>query len=118
LHRELEKQVGRFGFERDVAYVVHYQDRIAAQFRQLRREPALAVGVLEPVDPVCGRSEQHPVPGLRRTYSQPDSQVGLPCPRGPEQDHVLALRDERQRAKVGDQVPVQGGQMLKGEFIQ
>ena len=80
---ELEEQVRRFGFERDVADFVDDQAGVAAEPDQLVLEPAGVVGVGEPVDPLGGGGEQDPVPGLAGADRQAGREVGLPVPGGP-----------------------------------
>jgi hypothetical protein len=58
------------------------------------------VGVGEPVDPLAGGGEQHPVPGLAAADGQPDCQVCFPGAGWAEEDHILLAGDE-----------VEGGQM-------
>jgi hypothetical protein len=80
---ELEEQVGRFGLEGDVADFIDDQQWVTAQPGELGLEPSVVVGLGEPVDPLAGGGEQHPVPGLAGADPQPDRQMGLPGAGGP-----------------------------------
>jgi hypothetical protein len=75
---ELEEQVGCFGFERDVADFVEYDQRVADEPARFGLQPSAAVCVGEPVDPLAGGGEQHPMPGLAAADRESDPQVGLP----------------------------------------
>lgn len=61
---ELEEQVGRFGFEGDVADLVDDQQWQAAEFDQFVLEVAAVVGGGESVDPLGGGGESDSVAGL------------------------------------------------------
>jgi hypothetical protein len=61
---ELEEQVGCFGFERYLADLVDYEQRVAAQLQELSLQSSAGVGFGEPVDPLAGGGEQYPVTGL------------------------------------------------------
>jgi hypothetical protein len=69
---ELEEQGRRFGFEGYVANLVNHEEWVAAEPGQFGLQPSAAVGVGEPVDPLAGGGEQHPVPGLAAADGQPD----------------------------------------------
>src|SRR5512133_2006745 len=69
---QLEEQVGRFGFEGDVADLIDHQQRVAAEPGQSGLQPSAGVGVGEPVDPLAGGGEQHPMSGLTGPDSQSD----------------------------------------------
>jgi len=87
---ELEEQVGRLGFERDIADFVDDQQRVAAQADQLGLQPPGVVGLGEAGHPLGGGGEAHPVPGLAGADRQADGQVGLAGARRPEEHHVVA----------------------------
>ena len=70
----MEEQVGRFGFEGDVADLVDDQDGVADQAAQLILEPAGVVAFGEPVDPLAGGRELDAVAGLVGTDRQPGGQ--------------------------------------------
>ena len=80
---ELEEQVRRFGFEGDVANLIDDQQRIPGEPDELSLQPAGVVGLGEPVDPLGGGGEQHPVPGLAGPDAQPGREMGLPGSGGP-----------------------------------
>jgi hypothetical protein len=101
---QLEEQVRRFGLERDVSHLVDNQQRVAAQPDQFGLQGAAVVGGGEPVDPLGGGGEQHPVPGLASPNRQPDRQMGLAGAGRAEEHHVLASGDEVQGAQVRDRV--------------
>jgi hypothetical protein len=88
---ELEEQVRGFGFERDVADLVHDEQRGAAELGDLVLEPAGVVRGGQPGDPFGGGGERDPVPGLAGTDPQPGGQVGFAGARS-EGDRLHYLR--------------------------
>ena len=114
----MEEQVGRFGLEGDVADLV--DDRLAGSGRagQFFLEPAGVVGFGEPIDPLAGGREQHPMSGLAGPDTQPDGQMGLAGAGWAEEDHILFAGNEVQRAEVGDQVPFQPTGVVEVEFLK
>ena len=76
------------------------------------------MGVGEPVDPLAGGGEQHPVSGLAGPDGQPDRQMRFAGAGRAEEDHVLLAGDEVQGAEVGDQVPFQPAGVVEVELLQ
>ena len=74
---QLEEQVGRFGFEGDVADLVDDKQRVAAQPDQFRLEPAGVVGLGQSCHPLAGGGEQDAVAGLAGPDGQSDREVGF-----------------------------------------
>ena len=115
---QLEEQVRRFGFEGDVADLVDDEAGVAAETDQLVLQPAGVVGGGEPVDPLAGGGEQHPVPGLAGADRQAGGEVGLAGAGRAEEHHVLFRGDEVQGAEVGDLVAFQAAGVVEVELLQ
>jgi hypothetical protein len=115
---ELEEQVRCFGLEGDVADLVDNQQRIPGEPGQLGLEPAGVVSLSEPIDPLGGGGEQHPVPGLAGSDAQAGREVGLPGSGWAEEDHVLLGGDEVQGAQVQDQVAFQPAGVVEVELLE
>jgi hypothetical protein len=98
----LEEEVGGFGFEGDVADLVHYEEGVGAELGQLGVEVAGVVGGGEAVDRLGGGGEGDAVAGLAGADGQTDREVGLAGAGWAEEDHVLLRGDEVQGAQVGD----------------
>jgi len=60
----LEKQVRRFGFEGNVAHFVNDYKGVATEPDQLGLQFSCVVSGGQAIDPLGGRGEGHPVPGL------------------------------------------------------
>ncbi len=84
-----EEQVGGFGFERNVANVIHNEQRVAAQPDEFLLEPSGVVGVGQPCHPLAGGGEQDAVAGLAGADRDADRQVGFAGARWPEEDDVV-----------------------------
>ena len=93
---ELEEQVGGLGFEGDVADLVDDQHWIAREPADLVLEPTGVVGGGEPVDPLAGGGEQHPVAALAGADREPAGEVGLAVPGGPSRT-TLSLAATKSR---------------------
>jgi site-specific DNA recombinase len=94
---QLEEQVCRFGFERDVAHLVDDQARVAAEADEFILQPACVMGGGEPVDPLARGREQHPMPGLAGTDRQTRREMRFPGPRCYQRD---LTRSHRRRQRV------------------
>jgi hypothetical protein len=88
---ELEEQVGRFGFERDVADLIDDQERVAAQPDEFLLQTPAVMGLGQPGDPLAGGGEQDPVPGLAGADRDTDREVGF-AGAGSEGDRLQQLR--------------------------
>ena len=115
---ELEEQVGRLGFERDIADFVDDQQRVAAQADQLGLQPPGVVGLGEAGDPFGGGGEQDPVPGLAGADGQADGQVGLAGAGRAEEHDVVAGGGEVEGAQVGDHLAFEAAGMVEVELLQ
>ena len=107
---ELEEQVRRFGFERDVADFVDDEQRVAAEFGELVLQTGGVVGVEEPRDPLGGGREEDPVSGLAGAHREPCREVGFAGAWGSEEHHVLFASNERPE-RVRHSKPNQGRTM-------
>ena len=115
---QLEEQVRRFGFERDVADFVDDEQRVAAEPDQFVLQPAGVVRGGEPVDPLRRGREQHPVPGLAGPDASPMARCVLPVPGGPRKTTFSLAVDEVQGAQVRDHVPFQAPGVVEVELLQ
>ena len=87
----MEEQVGRLGFEGDVADLIDDEQGVAAQAQEFLLESAAVVGLGQAGYPFGGGGEEHPVPGLTGADGDADSQMGL-AGSGSEGDRLQQLR--------------------------
>jgi Mycolic acid cyclopropane synthetase len=115
---QLEKQVGRFRFERDVADLVDDDERVATESGEFGVDAPGVVGFGEARDPFGGGGEQDAMPGLAGPHRQPDRQVGFAGAWWAEEDDVVAGGDEVQRPQVGDGVAFESAGVVEVELFQ
>ena len=114
---QLEKQVGGFGFERDVADFVDDDEWVAPRSGQFGLDAAGVVGFGESGDPLGGGGEQDTVAGLATRIASPIARWVLPVPGGPRKT-ALSRAVTKSSVEVGDRVAFEAAGVVEVELLQ
>ena len=99
---ELEEQHRSLPADRQVADLVDDHQRRVRQYPQAAGQLPGRLGLRQRLDQACQSTVVDPTPRLGGGYRQADSQMGLPHPRRPKQDHVLPPCEEPEFVQTVD----------------
>jgi hypothetical protein len=115
---QLEEQVGRFGFEGDVAHLVDHQQWHPSEPGELGVQTAGSVGVAEAGHPLSSGGEGDAVTGLAGPDAETGGQVGLSRSRWPQEDHVLLGLHEVEGPEMSHHVALERALVIEVEVLE